>query len=1744
MSHMLPPAERRFVVRLLILNLLLLVVAASAVWWWWPANTTRRQAVVAEHPALPPLALESVEQISWTPGQAARLRVLFNAPPRLQEGLPQLEVRDAADQPLVCRIERPGAGGRFLVLLTPPLDKGPLTLTLGVGALPDSSVLTHDAATRATRVVCNLDAALRLVRLEAESPAQGDCAIEAALTQEPEGDLAPFVSVEPPVAFQVSGGSRWWSEERGLLRLVGDFTPGVIYRLTLRAGLPAHAAAPLAETVSRRVQIPDRRPQLAFVDEGRYLSPHGKLTVACQAVNVRRCTITLSRVYDNNLVRLALRESGRENSYSGYTPSRHAENLADPELTRTMELPDRPNATVPFSVDLAAFGAVPRGILTLRLSSEQGTAERLLSVSDLGLTARLGADSLLAWVTSLRDGQPLAGAAVSLWSTANQVLARGVTEADGTITLRFEQVADQEPFLVLAESGDDRTTLILDEGQRIAFQDEGGARPFAAGAYEACLFTDRGIYRPGERLHAQALIRDTALNAPAPFPLLFRLRGPLNRVLAERSVLLDAQGAAAFDCELPAGAVTGGYTLEAAAPGSEAAPLGRATLFVEDFVPPSLAVAIEGLPAICGATGAVAEIRARHLFGRPAAGLASEVLLVYRPVDFAPAEWRGYTFGDAEKGFDARNVPLGNVKLDEAGVRLLRLEPERAWQPPAALGVSARAIVFEPTGRAVEAGAESVVHLYPRYLGLRAARGEGSWPVASEERLSVAMVTPDGAACQPAAALALSLYRVEWHTLLRRARQGVGYAYETSRTLQAVTTNQPVTLRDGRGEVAVTLPAAGDYVVIVREAGSGVSGSLRVQAAAPGSAWVDWGQTRPDGLTLSLDREAYAVGDTARLLIKSPFAGQALVTLEGRRVLARQVLTLTGNVAEVQLPIRADFLPHVRCSVSVVRPAQPAALWSAHRASGAIGLSLAPPARRLALACTLPAESRPAAPLEIRLVLRDEAGRPVAGQCVVALVDEAICRLTDFSWPEPREWFLAARRPAVSGFDLFNLLLPEKEERIGVRSASGGDSDAALAAGVGRRLSPVRGKRFRPLALWSGGVTADSNGEARVVFTLPEFAGQVRVMALAYDRERMATATATAIVRRPLVMQAGLPRFLAPGDRTLLAIELFNERSQVVTVRLNVNVTGPVRLEASGDKQLELPAGAHRRAELWLAAGPGIGPARVTVRADDGMEPFEETLEIPVRPASGRVLRERTGMLAAGERVSVAWSESYAPGTVDARLLVSDAAEIRLTGALTALLHYPHGCLEQTISRAWPLLVLPDLARRVAPESIAREESDELLRAALSRVLGMQRWDGTFGMWPGESDGEAWPWGTLYASHFLVEARRAGQRVPAQPLEAALTAVERLLAGEGLTAASRQPDSAEWRDANGLRAYACQVLASAGRAPTGWLARLVEEAGLLDTAGRAHVASACLAAGDPRTARALLEATPVPVIGSAPAAAAVGGPARDTALLLLAWCELEPLGVRATELAHALDGMRVQAGWATTQDNALALLALGVYARQTAAASQPFRAAIACGNEPEAGAASGQPFARRWRNLDAPPSVVITNRGPGHGYYSLTVDAVPQGEDRAMCSNGLRIARACFTPEGQPCDPGTLTVGDAVIVRLTVEPDAEIDNLAIEELLPAGLELENALLGRRDPPAWVMALDKEGETRWGWVRHRDARDDRLLLFSGPLRARSSFYYSARAVTPGRYVWPAAKAEAMYNPALRSVAGAIRVEVIP
>jgi uncharacterized protein YfaS (alpha-2-macroglobulin family) len=1461
-------------------------------------------------------------------------------------------------------------------------------------------------------------------------------------------------------------------------------------RLVLRAGMPGEDGLQVTRDTAVNVVMPNRAARIVF-DSRAFILPRGqqpRLTVA--TVNVTAMTLRVTRVTERNLVNLT-RDWRPGEQLESWMASNTAEEMGRLVWEGRAELPaGEANRLVRQALPLpeALLTAGP-GLYVLLARpgdgggrSYQAEAAAAVLVTDLGITAWRGSGGLAAQVRSFAEAGAKPGVRVALMARNNDILAEATTDAEGLVRFHAAILRGEGPLAPVALhafAGEDFAALDL---QSAAFDlsDRGAAGRPHPGPLDAFVWLDRGIYRPGETVQVAALLRDSG-GQPADIPARLRVRRPNGQVFWQ-GVPERAEGAALLvPVRLSAGAPVGEWRVEVLAD-PDAPPIGATTFRVDAFVPERLEVNAGPVPGpLVGGTPLEVPVTARFLYGAPGAGLTgtAELRLALDPEPFEA--WRGWRFGLMDESFSPDLQSFEIAGTDEGGRSTLTLNLPRAPDSTRPVRGEVTVLMEEPGGRTSGTRFTVPVRARGTLLAIRPGFEGGAVDAGAEAGFDVAAVNPDGAAIAATLRLRLVRERPDWRIVLR----GSMARYETVWRDEPVD-SATIQVAPGRpARFARALPFGRYRIEVTEPNGLGIA-SYRFRSGWAGAESPEV----PDRVDLAAERRGYQPGEVARIRITPPFAGRATVAVLTDRLVSLRELDVPEAGAEVEVPVDAAWGPGAHVAVTVFRAGQSPA-GRPGRALGLHWLGLDPAARRLEVAIEAPDLARPRGRVEVPVRI------PGATRATLTLaaVDEGVLRLTQFRSPDPVEHFLARRRLGLDIRDDYGRLIAPAEGEAAALRQGGDGMDAAGMLEIPQKV----------VALFSGAVGVGPDGLARVPLDLPDFAGELRLMVVAWDGAKVGAASRAMTVREAVVAEALLPRFLAPGDAARLPVLLHNIELPPGELVATLTATGAVELAGPARLAQTLATGARGVPTTTLRATmAGEGVLRLAVTGPNGFS-TEREARITVRSSRPAVTEVATATIASGATLPVPVpSDRFLGGTWQARATWGAPVRYDPGGLLAALKRYPLDCLEQASSRALGLVYAPQNPDLAAEDAAA-------LGQAITSILDRQRYDGGFGFWSAEGDTQ--PWASLYATEVLLRARAAGATVPEAALNEALKAAE-----EYLESSLDRPEQ------RATQAYRVHVLALAGRNRLGAARRLAENLDALPTPlAKAQLAAAFARAGDRARAEQIFAAALANTARNA-WYQDFGSAARDLVAIAVL---LKESGVAADQipgLLSRLPGADFTPAVTNTQEQAWAIAAASVLGRD----GRPVRVTLDGRDLPTAGVVGA--------SLSATGQA--RNRGDAPVVQAVAITGVPTSPLPAV-SQGMRVARRFLQLDGQPLNLDALRAGTNFILLLEARATTgERHQAMVLQGLPAGWEITGRFpAGEVQGMAWLGTLSQAEAT--------PAFDDRYaaaVTLSGQ-EAVARFAVRVRAVTPGTFELPGMEAQDMYRPGVFARQNVGRITVL-
>ena len=1583
--------------------------------------------------------------------------------------------------------------------------------------------------------------------------------------------VVPYLALTPAVDYQVISNYR-------SIEIHGNFKRRTTYTLKIQRGLTARNDSVLKQDYMTRLKIPDLRPQLRFLGDGFFLSRKGHLNLGLATINVKRVKLEIEKVFANNLIYVSKLERW----------SRWSRNLDKPVHSEVLDIPPQLNEEVTTPISLESYLADEHvgifKVVARNADNQWNNTYQWVLITDLGISAKRVGDNLYVWVKSIATGAPVPTARVQLISDNNQTLLSGTTNWAGFVAFTEveEKTEDFIPFMITVAKRDDLAFIQLNTHE-IATADFDIAGPaYLQKGYEAFLYTSRGVYRPGETVQLAGVVRGPKQVTPKPLPTRIEVLSPDGRIIRELRQQTNKSGACAVKIPIPDYALTGNYIAKMKIADRV---VGSVQFQVEEFMPDRMKVAITAdKPSYKLGDEVNLEVNAVNLFGPPAVGRKVQASCQLTAVPFTVSDdtlppgtdatkWRSFVFGNT-KQFENQRIELGEAKTDAAGKAHYQFTVPATLKAPSLLNGILTATVSEVGGRAVTASHRVVIHPYSHYVGVRRTTA-GEVKINQSLRFDYVAVD-DTMAVIPGRALKLSFHKIHWNTILRKNAAG-RYAYVSEPQMTEVKT-YALTSAETVQTATFTPKDYGEYRVRLEDLESTATAEIAFYVSG-------WGRTpvsmeHPTRLDLTLDKSAYRPGQIAKLNIKAPFPGTLLLTVERERMLSHRTVVMKENTATLSIPVREAYKPNVYLSATLTRTipmdtvSQPdnKSLLPA-RAFGVIPLKIDATRRRLAIEMSLKPNSRQQAqtPLtdnrglivdsQSEAVVRPNSEINIAFEVhgrrswqkydvCIAAVDEGILALTDFQTPNPHDFFYQQRGLKTRSFDLYGGILPEIAD-VTDNSSTGGDAGAARGL-ARKRLNTSSIRRVKPVSLWSGFVKTDGNGRGTVQFKVPQFNGKLRVMAVAFVGADYGATEAYVTVREPIVLTPTFPRFLAGGDQIRVPVTLFNGTGEDGEFTVKLQALGDVQLlsaktetmpeitpvppkhELSVDKTVE--AGTEAQVFFDIRVQDAIGEVNFNLSAEGNTETTQIAVALPLRSVAPPITKTGHGMVRAGKSVDFILPANLIADSSEFSLTLSPFPNIAFSDSLRYLLRYPYGCLEQTTSKVFPLLYFSDLARSVEPLLASDDSVDYYITSGITKLESMLMANNHFSYWPGGTYVN--PWSSIYASHFLVEARKAGYEVADRVYDTMLAGLR--------TRAKFSPDMEGGKNAKQVRSnialatYASYVLAAAGQPDRGTM-HYLKNRGASDLSDYSHfqLAGAFALSGELETALSMLPVSVSPSFnGKGNPGWETGGtlnsPIRAQAIMLDVLAEVNenhpsiPMLVKNLSAA-ASDGNR----WRTTQDNAFAFLALGkIMKKQT---NRNYSGTLKIDGEHFADfeATETRYTDEAWDGA----RIQLTVKGEGNCYYYWSAFGIQRDSFIEEYERELQVRRRYFNKDGEGLT-GTFVHGDLIVAEITVKAlTANLENVVVVDMLPTGFEIENPRLESRAGIPWLKAQDFKPD-------YIDIRDDRLIFFGTfPRQRERKFCYALRAVTQGDFTLPPITAEAMYDPTKSAVTGSMRIQVV-
>ena len=1480
------------------------------------------------------------------------------------------------------------------------------------------------------------------------------------------------------------------------------------YELTIEKGLQTTNNKKLEETIVREISFEQLKPSVKFVGKGVILPNSKGLHLNFQAVNYQSVNVQVYRIYESNILQF-LQVNKLDEADEMYRVGKQI-------LNTRINLAEKKAVNLTtwntFSLDLAKLiepepGAIYRVILEgygkigsgsnddddyydyYEYYRERSGRMRNVLASDIGLTVKTGDDnSMYVIASNLLSTESMSGVQLTAYNSVNQPVGQATTDKDGLAVIRCAE----SPAVVIAQQGKQKTYLRTDYNSLSLSNFDVSGTSVQSGL-KGFIYGERGVWRPGDTLFLAFMLEDKNQTLPANHPVNFSLYDPNNQVANKQVKTIGANGLYCFTVPTSSDGITGTWTAYVEVGGQTFSK----SLKIETVKPNRLKIdmKLDQLPLL-STEGLSGKLAVTWLHGAIARNLDVRINTRITQMRTYFKDYKEYSFDDPSKTFYSEEKTLVEGKLNDNGEMTLRKNID-VEDSPGMLRMFISTRVFEEGGDFSIDEFVTTYSPYKSYIGIKPPKGDGYYnrlELNKDASFDVVTVNETG---KPVSrrGIDVKIYKVGWSWWWYSMRGQASYSdsrYETPVYTAEINT------QNGKGSFSHKWTDNGYYVVKMTDPESGHTTAIPVYASYP--YW--WGDGDEEGnsgatmLQLTTGKPSYNVGENAEISFPAAPGAKALVSIEAGSDIKRSfwVDCKTAD-GKVTIPTTADMVPNVYVSISLIQPHAQTNNDAPIRLFGVIPLMVEDPQTHLSPVIDMPSELRPEEPFKVKV--SEKNGQPMS--YTLAIVDDGLLDLTRFKTPAPWDYFYAREALGIKTWDIYDYVIGAYGGKIEQLFAIGGGDEGESSE------SAQKAQRFKPVVKYIGPFTIEKGKSNEHKITLPPYIGSVRTMVIATNGRGFGTSDKTTPVRKPLMTLATLPRVVGPGEDIWVPVTVFAMDNKIKQVNVEIKASDIFKTDGETKQSVSFSSTGDKTVYFKLKVKDYTGIGKVTAMVSGNGEKAEHSIEIDVRNPNPTVYTFAEALVETGK----SWTGEYTlpgmTGTNKATIEVSYLPPINLGRRLQYLINYPHGCIEQTTSSAFPQLYLDNVMDLNAN---SKRNTETNIKAALNRLRLFITPHGGFGYWPGDYTPSSW--GSSYGGHFMLEAESKGYALPAGMKQAWLR---------------YQTDRAKnWRINEGGdfdQAYRLYTLALAKQSDLSAMNRL-KEYDKLSNAAKWRLAAAYALAGKPEIAKSLttnLSTNTDPY--SNRFNETFGTSERDQAMILETMTLLGDR-TKAFVLVKKLSDALNSNNWMSTQTTAYSLLSVSKYAAGEKGNKDINIEYTDAGRSQNVN--SKMPVWQADLNVTGKTGsdkVNFKNQSQVPLYVRVTASGIPAPGNEKANAHELEISAKFVNENNNEVNINNLSQGTDFKAVVTIYNPGRMGtytNMILSEIFPSGWEIVNTRLNDGNTASGQSSFD-----------YIDIRDDRVYTyFSLAPGTRKTFVVQLTAAYRGRFYLPAFSCEAMYD----------------
>lgn len=1327
---------------------------------------------------------------------------------------------------------------------------------------------------------------------------------------------------------------------------------------------------------------------------------------------------------------------------------------------------------------------------------------RNILASDIGLIFKLDENKMShSFVSNMITTEPIPNTQIDFYDYAKQHIAGGATNAEGKLDLFLSQ----KPFLMVAKNGKQRGYMKLLDANANSLSKFDIDGDVVQKGIKGFLYADRGVWRPGDSIYINFILEDKQHQLPTNHPVFFELKDPLGKIIFQTTKTEHENHTYDLRTATNSNAITGNYVATAKVGNNEF----TKSIHIETVKPNRLKFNFS-LPETIYESSCDSGylMQAKWLHGAEAKNLKATVYATLHSTETKFKNYSDYIFTSPLKNYNSNDIVLFEDALNENGSTKINCNLKVGENSPGMLSASFVTKVFEEGGDFSIDKTNCLYSPFKRYIGLKCPETKNNLEVNKNYNFQIASVNQFGS-MEEAEKMHLKIYKIEWRWWYENDDDEAStYLTKASTIVVKDTILKTLNGKSNFNFISTSTNFARYLFVITDENGGHQTGKI-ISFDYP--YWQSSNSTKSENATMlnfSCDKEKYNKGEQVKISIPSASNGKALISVEtGNKVLKTYWMTTTNGETKFEFTATEEMCPNVYVHVTFIQPHANTLNDLPIRLYGVVPIKVDDPNTHLHPVIAMAEELKPESKASIQI--KEMNGKKMT--YTLAFVDDGLLDLTKYKTPDAWNSFYTKEALGVKTWDMYDNVIGAYAGKLDHLLSIGGDAEYD-----GTNTS--KANRFKPMVKFAGPFTIEANQQKTHVIDIPNYVGSVRVMVVAQNDGAYGSVEKKVEVKKPLMLIATLPRVLSPLETVQLPVDIFAMKEYVKDVKVEISCNDFLQIEGTNQQNIHFNKIGDEVINFKLHVGNKIGIAKILVKATSGKETATQVIELDIRLANPEISTSKEYII---EPNNIASSEilfKNIKGTNHAVIELSTFPSINLDKRLEYLIQYPHGCIEQTTSSAFPQLYL---SRMMEINDEQQNKMTTNIKKALLRLQLFQTSNGGFSYWPGESD--ASEFGSNYAGHFMLEAEKTGYALPIN-LKQSWIKYQLQEAKNWTTNNGRFPRN----ESNELiQAYRLYTLALSGNADLGSMNRLREQDNLNDIA-KCELALAYQTIGQIEIAKQLTSNIKTNIPTYKELSYSYGTDVRDKAIILQTMSKLNNQN-RVENIGKEISTLLNSENWYSTQETSYCLLALCEYYGITNSSN------ITISYKLNNGAFISQVMKKSMTKISFSEkeignlsTLTIKNNGIAKLYAKLVIKGIPLMGDTTTSQKNISMNVIYKTMKGEVINPKQIKQGTdfyAEVIIKNLGTKGNLKEMCLNEIFPSGWEIHN---------------NSNEENSY---RYQDIRDVRVYTYFDLAKDNSiTIKVLLNATYLGKFYMPSIYSEAMYDNSIHANSKAQWVEV--